>query len=156
MPCAIRLRLVGKTYDSWKQTYIDGVRGSNNAPVQFRVIAGKNKKDLSYSEGLGYGMTLVAYMAGYDPAAQAIFNALYEFVKNNPSTINRKLMAFQVPIHKERRTSAFDGDADIAFALLLADNQWGSNGKINYRSEALTRIEALYRSAVGKTCRIPP
>ena len=150
-----QLELIRKTYDSWKQTYIAGVKGRNNAPIQFRVIAGKEKKDLSYSEGLGYGMTLVAYMAGHDPAAQAIFNALYEFVKNNPSTINRELMAFQVPIHIERRTSAFDGDADIAFALLLADNQWGSEGKINYRSEALKRIEALYGSAIGKTSHLP-
>ena len=150
-----QLELVRKTYDSWKQTYIAGVKGRNNTPVQFRVIAGKEKNNLSYSEGLGYGMTIVAYMAGHDPAAQAIFNALYEFVRNNPSTINRQLMAFQVPIRMERRTSAFDGDADIAFALLLADNQWGSDGKINYRLEALTRIEALYRSTIGKTSYLP-
>src|SRR5690606_2495130 len=32
--------------------------------------------------------------------------------------------------------SASDGDLDIAFALLLADAQWGSCGAIDYRAEA--------------------
>ena len=30
-----------------------------------------------------------------------------------------------------------DGDADIAYGLLLADKQWGSNGRINARGNAL-------------------
>ena len=47
---------------------------------------------------------------------------------------------------KERKgddDSASDGDLDIAYALLLADAQWGSGGPINYRAEALKVIAAL-------------
>jgi len=32
--------------------------------------------------------------------------------------------------------SAADGDLDIAYALLLADRQWGSCGTVNYLLEA--------------------
>jgi endo-1,4-beta-D-glucanase Y len=39
--------------------------------------------------------------------------------------------------------SAADGDLDIAFALLLADRQWGSCAGIDYRSEALEVIGAV-------------
>ena len=36
---------------------------------------------MSVSEGHGYGMMLVAYMAGYDSEAQAIFDNLFRFYK---------------------------------------------------------------------------
>jgi endo-1,4-beta-D-glucanase Y len=39
--------------------------------------------------------------------------------------------------------SATDGDMDIAYALLLADRQWGSAGAINYKQAALQVIAAL-------------
>lgn len=38
-------------------------------------------------------------------------------------------------------TSAFDGDADIAYGLILADRQWGSEGAIDFRGEALAKLE---------------
>ena len=40
-------------------------------------------------------------------------------------------------------TSATDGDMDIAYSLLLANEQWGSNGKINYLKEAQLMIAAI-------------
>ena len=43
----------------------------------------------------------------------------------------------------EGRNSATDGDLDIAYALLLADVQWGSIGEINYRGEAERTLEAI-------------
>ena len=38
---------------------------------------------------------------------------------------------------KDHTGSATDGDMDIAYSLLLADNLWGSHGKINYKEEAI-------------------
>ncbi len=40
-------------------------------------------------------------------------------------------------------SDATDGDMDIAYALLLADNQWGSGGAIDYRREALGVLHSL-------------
>ncbi|WP_449437807.1 glycosyl hydrolase family 8 [Pedobacter steynii] len=46
------------------------------------------------------------------------------------------------------RSCATDGDMDIAYALLLADKQWGSSGKINYKAEAISIINALKASII--------
>ena len=144
-----------KAYDHWKSQYLVAVSARNSPEPQFRITAGSRKWSKSFSEGLGYGMMLVTYMSGYDPAAQKIFNGLLRFVNNNPSSIDKRLMAFQVPVELSHRDSAFDGDADIAFALLLADKQWGSNGLVNYRKEAISRINALFETVIGKDSLLP-
>src|SRR6266545_3085621 len=46
--------------------------------------------------------------------------------------------------------SATDGDVDIAYALLLADRQWGSDGAIDYHQEALKVIAALKAKVVNQ------
>lgn len=144
-----------KAYDHWKSQYLVAVTDRNGPEPQFRITAGSQKWSKSFSEGLGYGMMLVTYMSGYDPAAQTIFDGLLRFVNNNPSSIDKRLMAYQVPVQLSQRDSAFDGDADIAFALLLADKQWGSGGPVNYRKEAITRINALFDSVIGKDSLLP-
>ena len=146
--------LIRHAYDNWKQSYLYAVSMKMPTP-SLRVSAGRKKHALSFSEGIGYGMMLVVYMAGHDPSSQTIFNGLFRFAQQNPSRIIKQFMAFQVPVQASRRTSAFDGDADIAFALLLADKQWGSNGLINYRLEAHKRIDALLTSVIGRTSKLP-
>ena len=44
--------------------------------------------------------------------------------------------------------SATDGDLDIAYALLLADRQWGSEGTINYLGEARKVMAAILKTTV--------
>ncbi len=46
------------------------------------------------------------------------------------------------------RDSATDGDLDIAYALLLADVQWGSAAAVNYRQEAERTLEAIVQHTV--------
>ena len=64
-------------------------------------------------------------------------------------------MAWTIPEQAGGENSAFDGDADIAYALLLADAQWGSTGIINYKAEALILITAILESTVGPQSRLP-
>ena len=45
--------------------------------------------------------------------------------------------------------AATDGDIDIAFALLLAHEQWGSSGHINYLDEALAMIAAIMQDEIN-------
>jgi endoglucanase len=47
------------------------------------------------------------------------------------------------------KDSATDADMDIAYSLLLAHYQWGSNGTINYLVEAKKIIDAIMRSDVN-------
>ena len=149
-------RIVGQVYHRWKQAYIVPVQSKNtNDPPMFRVTAGDRKPQTTFSEGQGYGMILTALMAGYDPQARRIFDGLWRFARAHPSRLNPRFMAYQVPVSRSRRNSAFDGDCDMAYALLLAHDQWGSTVGIDYRREALAITEALLATAVGPESRLP-
>lgn len=143
-------------YDHWKATYIAEAGTNADGVMMYRVVFGKDEpaRSTTVSEGQGYGMMIVPIMAGYDPEAQTIFDGMWAFVKANPSEIDPRLMDWNVPL-EEGNASAFDGDADIAFGLLLADAQWGSNGRVNYKAEAQTMIAGILESTIGPESHLP-
>jgi endo-1,4-beta-D-glucanase Y len=143
-------------YDYWKELYVLNAGMSPNGNQMYRIAFGKDQpgKDTTVSEGQGYGMIIVPLMAGYDDDAQKIFDGLWEFVRAHPSEIDSRLMDWNIPL-AEGSASAFDGDADIAYGLLLADAQWGSNGRINYRAEADTMMLAILESTIGSESHLP-
>ncbi len=144
-------------YDYWKGKYlklVENERGPNDANV-YRISFGKTDPSRTVSEGQGYGMVIMVFMAGYDKDAKEIYDGLFYFVKNHPSKIDRRLMAWEVPEPEGGADSAFDGDSDIAYSLLLAHLQWGSDGDINYHEEAKTIIRAIYESMIGKKSYLP-
>jgi len=147
--------LVRGVYDAWKNSYLLPVPAREGTLQMYRVSAGKKQTHKTYSEGQGYGMLLVVYMAGYELKAQDIFDGLWFFAKKHPSRIDKRFMSYQVPASRNRRDSAFDGDCDMALALLLANSQWGSSGQINYREEALSLTRALMERAIGKDSKLP-
>lgn len=160
----------------------------------------ENRHMVTVSESHGYGMLLVALMAGSgeyaDKNAKADFNAMYRYYDANRSIYGPTLMAwcqngeyfnsfgekledhllkldplldFGLKYYGEHENerlaeetrpaylknitphraagmdpdSAIDGDFDIAYSLLLADAQWGSNGEINYRARAIAMIRDI-------------
>ena len=143
-------------YDYWKSSYLVDAGTTSEGNPLYRVAFGATlpDKDRTVSEGQGYGMIIVALMAGYDPQAQVIFDGLWEFARTHPSEIDNRLMDWDVP-NNSGNDSAFDGDADMAYALLLADKQWGNNGRINYQAAAETLITAILESTIGPTSRLP-
>ena len=148
---------VAAYYDQWKA---DFVTGAGAAPGQFRIRFGKAAPNaaLTVSEGQGYGMVIVALLAGHDPDAQALFDGLWAFARAHPSIVDARLMAFQVPPPPDEpggTDSAFDGDCDMAYALLLADAQWGSAGAVDYAAAAATLIGAIAESTIGPHSRLP-
>ena len=147
--------VVRRVYDRWKSNYLSVVRYPFSSRKDYRITAGKKRAMVTFSEGQGYGLILTAYMAGHDSDARTIFDGLYRFSRRHPSRIEPRFMTYKVPDTRSRRTSAFDGDADIAFALLLADQQWGSNGTINYRQEATELINTLADKVLGMDSHLP-
>jgi endo-1,4-beta-D-glucanase Y len=143
-------------YDYWKANYVADAGTDANGISMYRVVLGKDEptRSTTVSEGQGYGMLIVPIMAGYDPDAQMIFDGLWAFVKAHPSEIDPRLMDWNVPL-EEGNTSAFDGDADIAYGLLLADAQWGSDGNINYKAEADRMIAGILESTIGPESHLP-
>ncbi|MGB0385146.1 MAG: glycosyl hydrolase family 8 [Ardenticatenaceae bacterium] len=147
-------------YDYWKSSYLVSA-GSNEAGKQmYRVSFGSREPDATVSEGLGYGMVTVALMAGHDPDAQAVFDGLWYFARESPSRIDSRLMSWKIKNGSAvgGNNSAFDGDVDIAYGLLLAEAQWRSSGEaaeINYKAEADQVIAGILDSMIGESSRLP-
>jgi endo-1,4-beta-D-glucanase Y len=143
-------------YDYWKSQYLIEAGVNPDGITMFRVAFGKAEPNRSttVSEGQGYGMLIVPVMAGYDPDAQVIFDGLWAFARAHPSEIDSRLMDWKVP-QPDGNDSAFDGDADIAFGLLLADAQWGSAGRVNYKAEAEKMIGGVLESTIGPASHLP-
>lgn len=143
-------------YDYWKENYLAEAGMNGEGITMYRVVLGKDEptRSTTVSEGQGYGMMIVPIMAGYDPDAQVIFDGLWAFVDAHRSEIDPRLMDWNVPL-EEGNASAFDGDADIAFGLLLADAQWGSAGRVNYKAEADMMIAGILESTVGPESHLP-
>ncbi|MEO7931627.1 MAG: glycosyl hydrolase family 8 [Chthoniobacterales bacterium] len=140
---------VARYYDRWKGDFL--VRENTGSRIAFGKSGSEHRRTVS--EGQGYGLIIVALMAGHDPEAREIFDALWKFSRAHPSHIETRLMAWEVP--GESGDSAFDGDMDIAYGLLLADRQWGSEGTMNYRAEALRVIAGILAAEIGPESHLP-
>ena len=139
-------------YEKWKKAY---VRNNCADTQQYYVFDDEEKESgdkfqsICVSEGQGYGMLIMAMMAGYDSQAKTIFDGMYRFYKAHPSGKSPYLMSWSILSNCETNTkkgnqsSASDGDFDIALSLLMASEQWGNTGEIDYRSEALKMIKAI-------------
>ncbi len=141
-------------YDDWKTARLRDDCGGGSYYVYMGEATGGSADTISTSEGHGYGMIITALMAGYDPQAQTIFDGLYQFFREHPSVNSPDLMAWnQVEgcedVEPDNTGSAVDGDMDIAYALLLADRQWGSDGAINYQAEAISVINAILEHEIN-------
>ena len=127
------------------------------------------------SESMGYGMLMLVILAGQDQALgidiKAFFDGMFRSVMHWDSQIRiegRKshLMLWQLvqpdgsgspyrqqaykhnPENDGNGSCATDGDLDIAYALLLADKQWGSEGEYNYFEYALAMINDLWEFCI--------
>ncbi|MGC3953383.1 MAG: glycosyl hydrolase family 8 [Propionicimonas sp.] len=155
---------VAELYDAWKDAYLTR---NPYQPDQYYVFYNREgytepEDAVTTSESTGYGMLITAIMAGHDPQAQTLFDGLSRFAKAHPSSINPDLMAWQ---QRDTGTAivsttnddgggddaATDGDLDMAYALLLADQQWGSGGEIDYLAEARRVMDAILTSEVDPT-----
>jgi hypothetical protein len=142
--------LLTQQYDAWKAARIVSVP---NIVAGGYVVRFSDPNYITVSEGMGYGMLIAALFAGHDPNAQQLFDGLLAVVRARGAYA----VAQYVPAAKYLMDwrlnadgtsggagwSACDGDLDIAMALLMADRQWGSTGKWNYRQEAMNQIAGL-------------
>ena len=135
-------RSVADYYAYWKARYLRLSNG--NTPgggyyIKADSTGGHTYPIKSNSEAHGYGMLTFVLMAGYDAKAKAYFDGMFNMYDQHRSTINGELMSWLITQDEYRwqdSDSATDGDFDIAYALLLAHDQWGSGGGINYLKEA--------------------
>lgn len=134
-------------YTAWKKRFVKNTTGKRESFVWFENIGKKQ----CVSEGQGYGMIIVALMAGFDHSAKDTYDNLFRYYRSHPSRRSRYLMAWAQYSNSKStdNTSATDGDMDIAYSLLLADKQWGSNGGINYLREGKAMINAIMQFEIN-------
>ncbi|MDQ1168081.1 glycosyl hydrolase family 8 [Flavobacterium sp. SORGH_AS_0622] len=118
-------------YDLWKNNFVEPC--SNG---RYRVKF--DDPSQTVSEGIGYGMLLSVYKADKD-----LFDGLWLYYKDNVNgnkVMNWKINGCSGAIGQNGAT---DAELDAAFALIVADYQWGSIGIINYKTDATALISAI-------------
>ena len=126
---------IAARYDSWKKEFLRS--NGDGHYIEMQGECGGNETTTT-SEAHGYGMIIVALMAGHDPEAQPIFDSMLDYVDANPSNITPELMNGCVSPGSSAANTATDGDFDYAYALILAEAQWGG-----YASRAEKVISAI-------------
>jgi endo-1,4-beta-D-glucanase Y len=134
-------------YTQWKARYVKQACTPGQNYIWFEKPGNKQ----CVSEGQGYGMITVALMAGFDASAKITFDGLYHYYKAHPAKPNQHLMAWAQTKNCKSTdsSSATDGDMDIAYALLLANKQWGSRGAVNYLHEAQLLLADIMRYEIN-------
>jgi endo-1,4-beta-D-glucanase Y len=133
-------------YEQWKRRYVK----TACTPGQYYIWFERNGQKQCVSEGQGYGMMITALMAGADASAKATYDGLFNFYKAHRNN-HQCLMAWAQDKDCKNidKSSATDGDMDIAYSLLMADKQWGSKGAINYLEEAKKMIRAIMKYEIN-------
>ncbi|HXJ21525.1 MAG TPA: glycosyl hydrolase family 8 [Polyangia bacterium] len=120
-------------YNNWKTSYLV-TSGSG-----LRVQRPENGND-TVSEGIGYGMLAAVYMGD-----KATFDGLWTYTKTHLD--GNGLMTWCIPSGGSGSCSgsgsATDADEDIAFALLMASDQWQGG---TYLTDGVAMVNAIHGS----------
>lgn len=129
-----------RSFHLWRHKFLT----QQGAPKQtWRIRRDAAYGDDTVSEGIGYGMLILALMESKTNHHRAEFDGLWRYRKQ---FLNKNgLMHWRIDARGRviGRDAATDGEEDVAMALLLADRQWGSAGPIDYLSEAKRLIHRI-------------
>lgn len=117
---------ITQAYARWKANFV-----RDN-----KVIAPEQSNGVTTSEAMGYGMLIAAAMGDKDTFAK-----FWAYVQTQLGAGGNKLMTWS---NQGGSGSATDADTDIAYALAMADAQWGG-----YAAAASTMAGAILASDVG-------
>jgi hypothetical protein len=105
------------------------------------------------SEGIGYGMLIAVYLGDH-----TLFDNLWKYEQLHLDSNGLMNWSIDSSGNVTKGTdgttvgggSATDADEDMAYALVMADKQWGGMGSLSksYSSYALTEIQAIWNHEV--------
>jgi endo-1,4-beta-D-glucanase Y len=141
-PAGTRSADASAAFEKWKTDLVtgDGAGGF----LRVRRPDSSGAIDSSNSEGMGYGMLIAVYLND-----QAMFESFWQYVALHANA--NGLMDWEIsPTGTVTGTgAATDGDEDMAFALVMADRQWGrGNLAESYLDSARRLIEAIWAHEV--------
>ncbi len=153
-----------------RQSFLDWIKHERTNPE----VTWVTRNAMTVSEAHGYGMLAIVLGAQMDPSyrdqGREDFDAFVRYFWAYPSPIDNRLMCWRQMgvginsadgsgdlesiINDPQCSNATDGDMDVAYALLLAHDIWGSDGEINYMDEALRVIDGIRESNVDPNAGI--
>lgn len=143
-------------YQVWIKDYLRG----NQREKFVKTNAGKKNQTLSEAQGYGMLISVMAAQQGF--GSQKTFNQLTRYYLAHQISSDNPLMAWrqkqkgsQMVSTTAEKTSATDGDLDIAYALILADEKWGSKGDLNYNQLANNLLRAIQKQEINPTTNLP-
>ena len=127
-------------YQQWKT---DTVVSDGKGNLRVQRLASDTQSDLTplnstVSEGIGYGMIIAVFMGD-----KATFDGLWAYERQHLDEFGLMNWAVSASGEVTGKGGATDADEDMAFALLMADKQWGG-----YASVALTQIQAVWNHEI--------
>src|SRR5262245_41391074 len=132
-------------YNSWKSMFVTSSGASSGLRVQSPQHSGG-----TVSEGMGYGMISAVYMND-----RTTFDGLWAYAKahfDNNGLMNWKITSGGTTA-SDGTGSALDGDEDMAWALLMASDQWSST---TYLDDARAIIDAIYGTTIAGDGTLKP
>jgi endo-1,4-beta-D-glucanase Y len=143
--------LIKSLYDSYKSKYLKQCPDQTDQYYMYAEGNPSSSADATVSEQHGYAMITMALMAGYDVNAKKYYDGMYKLYSRFRSTVNNNFMSWKITksgsVMKGGEDAATDGDMDIAYSLLLANDQWGGGPdgtSVTYLGEAKRIINALH------------
>ncbi|KRO00762.1 glycosyl hydrolase family 8 [Companilactobacillus kimchiensis] len=143
-------------YQTWEKSYLI----TNHQQNFIKTNDSGNLKTLSESQGYGMLITVMAAKQGF--GSQKTFDKLTRYYLAHQIDSSNPLMAWRqqqkngkMISTKAEKTSATDGDLDIAYALILADEQWGSKGDLKYNNLAKQLLSAIQKREINPTTKLP-
>jgi endo-1,4-beta-D-glucanase Y len=132
-------------FDQWKKSFYE--ESGTEARIKWDDVS------KTVSEGIGYGMMIMACMDNSQNATQDEFDKLWSYYKkwrNGNGVMNWKINGFA---NVEGQNGATDGDLDAAAGLVLAYRQWGDE---KYRTDARELITNIWDHEVNADKYLKP
>jgi len=150
-----------KYYNAWYNKYIREDTNNGGKYVYWKADEENKDNTATVSEAHGYGMLILVNMANLDSKNNYIyrkdFDDFVKFYNQNRSSVIDAFMCWKMVFDEEGNVnsiesanSATDGDIDIAYSLILADELWGSDGEFNYIDIAKDIVTAFRENMISE------
>jgi endo-1,4-beta-D-glucanase Y len=134
-------------YQQWKADTVTSSGANGFLRVQRPNEPGL-APDSTVSEGIGYGMLIAVYMNDQD-----LFDNLWQYEQHwvdSSGLMNWYIAADGTGLGPNGSGAATDADEDMAFALVMADHQWGGKGALDqpYSHYAVQQIQDIWKAEI--------
>ncbi len=134
------------TFTNWKARHVTSQGAGGYRRVLWDTLR------ITVSEGIGYGM-LISVNMNDKPLFDDLFG--YYNIHLGPNGLMNWIIDSLGNNFFGLQGSATDAEEDVAYALILADRQWGSGGSINYMQAAINLINKIFEYEVDTVYNLP-